>query len=278
MKSVKRTIIFLSVFVFLIYSPPANSQEPEQFNFNRAYQDYVFKLDVYRNVHDGYNVARSQYLNFQTLKSKTSAEEETTKMLQARNEVVITYLTALRMRLLEARAVSDDVREGLFIRIDENVVWFGEHKEILSSAGSLEDLVADSGEAKKRFDSINPLFYEVLTAVSGGKVSSFREQSTSVISDLTQKFNEIKVEEKDEYKFSRRRIQTIERWFLEIENQIRRSEEKQSEANSTIMLGKGASLGLYNKTVALLNESHQYLKEANSYVKEIVREIKTEEI
>ncbi len=267
------------LFLFFTFAPTTRSQEPEKFDFNQAYQDYVFKADVYRNVHNDYKVARGQYLNFQTLKSKTNAEENTSKMLEARDEVVGTYMTALRMRLLEAPGVSEDVKEDLFVRIDAEVAWFNEHKEILSSAGSLEDLVADSEDASEKFTSIDPLFYEVLTVVSGGKPRSFRERLNSVVSDLTQKLNEIKAEEREEYKFSQRKIQTIERWLLEIENQIRRSEEKQREANDiAISKKKGSGINSYNKAIELLNESHQYLKEANSFVKEIIREIKTEEM
>lgn len=276
----KRKIFTLLLLVnfFLFGVSSAIPTKAQEFDFGKAYQDYIYNLEVYRNSHDDYVFARSQYLNYQTLKSQSTAIDATKKMLQARDDVVVTYLTALRMRLREQDDVDDSLREELFLKIDVEIDWFNEHKETLTSAGSLTDLVADSNKASTRFKSLTNLFYTVLTAVSDGKINLYHKRLNQIYEELSDKFNKIKLEQREDYQFSRQRIQTIERWFLEVDNLLSRAEDKQKEATEKILYSKTrVTERSYGKAVTLLNESQQYLREASSYMAEIVREMTTAE-
>jgi hypothetical protein len=272
------TVLFL-LFGGLVTAQSTFSQQDETFDYNRAYQDYIHNFDIYRQANEEYITARAQYLKYQTLKSKEEAREATLKMLEARDKAVETYLTALRMKLKATEGVPNDRREGVFFRIDQEVQWFIDHKEKLPSAGSLEDLVDDSKEASKRFESIEPLFYETLIVISNGKVRNIREKQSEILALIKEKMSEIKGEEREDYQFSMRKINLIERWILETENRLMRSEEKETEALGFIVkLEPDTSLlRNYNQAQFKLEEALQYLKEANPFLKEIVKEMMTEE-
>src|SRR4030042_6530513 len=92
MKKILTICIFLFSFLFLVPSPAIKAQDNQEFNFDRAYQDYLFTYNQYRQAHNEYVTAREQYLNYKTLTSKTLALEQTLKMLQERDNTIRTYL------------------------------------------------------------------------------------------------------------------------------------------------------------------------------------------
>ncbi len=245
----------------------------EEFDFERAYQDYVFTLDVYNGVHSEYLLAKAQYDQAGTLVAQTKAQEATTKMLSARDDVVLTYMTAVRMRLLEAEGVSDITKNGLFARIDSEVAWFRDHKGRIPSAGTLKDLQEDSEEASKRFGELTQtIAYEVLATVPFGKLSLMRTAGSGILSDINNKVFQIRVNgDKD--------TAIIERWSLEIESKITRSLDKEIEAQALIpnFTSERKKVDLrenYNGVIFKLDESRQFLRDATEFMEEIIREIK----
>ncbi|MCH7641030.1 hypothetical protein IID22_02450 [Patescibacteria group bacterium] len=267
------------LLVGLILASPSFSQPASASSFDQAYKDYTLTVEKYRRTHDEYILTRSQYIKFQSLTSQNNAKQATINMLEARDDVVIRYLGSLKARIEEISGIQDATKEGLFFRLDEEINWFTDHRNKLGSAGSLEDLVADSNQARERFEEDDPLIYESLSNISAGKVNKFRNRLNDIFSRIRDKVNTIKEEDRSEYQFSTRKIEIIDRWVFEIESRITRSEEKQQEADELISelgSGKGGSTR-YNKILERLGESQQFLKEASLFIREIVREIKTAE-
>ena len=273
------TLTFVAVLtIYFLSSQVIYSQGPTE--FDRLYQEYSIKVEEYRRAHDEYILARSQYLKFKTLTSQNTAKEKTAVFLEARDEVVISYIRALKERLKETQGVPDATRDGINVRLDSEISWFSDHKGRISGAGSLDDLVSDSDEAKKRYEQIEPLLYEALSIISSGKVNRFRERLDETFSSVSQKVTQIREEDREEFKFDTRKLEIIDRWIFDTEGRIIRSQEKQVEADLLIskfpsLKKKGASN--YNEVLEVLAESQQYLKEATLFVKEIIREIKTED-
>lgn len=268
----KRLALILPFFLIaaFLFAKPAKSQE-NQFDFLRAYQDYTYNYGVYRRTHNDYVLAKGQYLSYKTLKSKTNAYDKTLAMLQARDEVIKTYLTALRLKLVETEGVPSLERDALFGRIDTEVAWYEDHRGRLASAGSLEDLVINSEEVEDRYALSEILYYQTLISILAGKENDFRERLMAVISDVKDKVAEIR---QNQDKNTRK----IERWILEAELRLTRSQEKTFEAQGVISDLKERDRDkykIYNESQEFITESHQYLKEANSFLKEIIDEAKT---
>lgn len=263
-------ILGIAQFLLVVSAHAQSSTPTPVFDFQKAYQDFVFNFDKYRSTHDDYELARSQYLQSQTLAAQAKAQEATYNMLFARDEVVRSYLTMLRMRLGEAVGVSVDRREFLFTKIDQEVNWFTSHQSLLSSASSLEDQVADSNDAKTQYDRVTEaLVYDVLTEISLGKQYFLRQKQVSIISDLESKLNQIRSDEQID-------IGQIERWLLETKNLITRSEGKEQDV---LVLQAGFAKSkkrsdLFNQIQFRVNESIQYLKDANDFLLETIKTIR----
>lgn len=246
----------------------------QDFDFNRAFSDYLYNFDIYRQAYQEYVSARDSFLQYKTLTSKTNAFQKTLKMAQARDETLRTYLIALKMKLRETLGVSSAEQNLFSLRLDNEANWYQDHKDELSSAGSLEDLVELAHKAEERYQQQTEiLIYQTLHKILVSKENNLAEKINTQIAALKDKLKEIKEKGGD--------VSLPERWLLETEKRLNRFEEKVSdsfekmgEMEKSIFLDKGQ---VYREAQLGLEEAHQYLKEANRYLKEIIREVKTEE-
>lgn len=270
-----RKLALTLTFVISVFGLTASSTHAQEFNFEKAYSDYVYTTEVYRKAHANYLLAKSQYVQAQTLTAQTQAQQATVSMLQSRDDVVITYMRALRMRILEAPGLDELTKQDLFARIDSEIAWYETHKAGISSAGTLTDLEDDSDEASKRFARISSILaYEVLATIPIGKVQSHYSEMDSLLSEIKQKIEAIR--QKGDHDTA-----DTERWVLESENKLARSREKQVavQANINILQSgdfKGSGSTYYEQTITSLQEANQFLREVNRYFQEILRVIKTE--
>src|SRR3972149_754868 len=267
MKLLPISVVFAFV-VGLFLAAPVHSQE-EKLTFERAYQDYTYNYDIYRRANSEYESFRLQYIQYKTLTAQENAREATVRMLQARDEVVKTYLTALRTRLSETGGILDDKRSSLNSGVDASVLWFADHKDKIPSAGSLDDLVKDSDEGSKYYKEKEFMLYDTLVSISIGKIAFIREKQDTTLGEIKAKVSEIRANgDKD--------TAVLERWILDTENRLTRSREKEIDALELMPKLKGnqnkINLGIYEDILFKLSESHQYLKDANSYMKEIINE------
>ncbi len=269
MQSIKLAVIFLLLFVF---SLPA-SVAAQDFDYTRAYQDYTYNFDLYRKAHGEYDLKRSQYMQSKTLAAQEEAQQATAKMLQARDQATITYLTAIRLKLAETKGVDTTSRESHFALIDAEVAWYKSHRDTISSAASLEDLTKDSDLAAERYKSTELVIFKALTLISNGKVDNFQSLITDLIGKVEIKVSEIRAAgDKD--------TSDIERWILEVKNRVARSQDKEAESWAIINKLKPTDkqkITSYNTSESRFAESLQYLKEANSFAKQIITEIKTKD-
>lgn len=265
----KRYLSVILIFALLVFyfSGLASAQE---FNFDRAYSDYLYNYNLYRESYGTYSTAREAFLKYQTLTSKNEALGKTREMLNHQDEVIKTYLTALKLKLTGISGLSNDEQHILSLNLDNEITWFGQHQEELNKAGSLEDLVAVAGKSKEQYRKTEVLIYQTLGAILAGKETALREEISQKIKSLKEKVGEIRLKgDKD--------TSLAERWLLEAENRLTKSQEKQFAAQQTLVKLKESSLNktrIYNEAQSSLEKSHQFLKEANSYLKEIIRELK----
>jgi len=268
----KRFLIVSSlIFLFFLTVSATGAQNEDQFDFNRANEDYLYTYGTYRQTHNEYVTAREQFLTYQTLTAKTLALEQTLNMLQKRDETLRTYLTALRMKMAETTGISNYKQNTHYLKLDAEVSWYVEHRDGLTSAGTLEDLVKLSEEAEDEHGKTEMLAYQALGLILEGKEEHLKSQIEEQINLIEEKIKEIKEKgDKD--------TTTAERWLLEAENKLTRSEEKLTEATNlleSLKSSRGDKDKDYSEAQKLFSEAHLYLKEANGFLKELIREIKT---
>ena len=131
---------------FLSFSVLAQSPTRPVSDFKRAYQDYLFNFNQYRQFHQNYSTKKQAHLNYQTLRSKSQAENATQIMLKFRDEVIRTYLTALRLKFAEITKVADYQQNVLYLQLDKEVFWYSNHQNLINQTQNLEKLVISARE------------------------------------------------------------------------------------------------------------------------------------
>lgn len=279
----KKLILLLSIFVYLLLPGRIFAQDQ---TYDQIFKEYRDSLESYDDAHGDYQLARSQYLKLGTLTAKNDAKEKTLKMLVARDEVVINYLNALKEKIKTADGITESKQSALTTEIGAELVWFQNHQADLVSAGSLEDLVADSLLAAERWEGTNgtmEISHRILAELSFGKVSDYQTRLDNSFGELLAKVEVIRAEEREEYKLNTRKIEIIDRWLFETEGRISRGSLKQESSlqnfGGFIQERSGVKLDtlkVYNGIVSVLLVALQDFGEATLFMKEIVEEIKTE--
>lgn len=270
-KIILAVFILFFAFSFYFFLPPNLSYSQEKvFDANKAFEDYLYNVNLYRQSHSEYIVAKESYLKYQTLTSKNNALEKTKLMLKNQDEVVKTYLTALRLKLAEVSGINNYNQNVLYLRLDDEIPWYQKHQESLNSVGTLEDLTSLADNGKEQYQKTEILAFQTLGAVLNSKQEVFYEEINQRIKELKEKIGEIRIK-------GDKNTALAERWLLEAENRLTRSQEKQSASQKLLSQIKNSDFNKnesYNQAQFNIEESHQYLKEANSYLKEVIRELK----
>ena len=131
--------LFISILFFSFSASKTLGEEVSVFNFEKAYEDYLYNLNLYRDSYHEFATAKEQYASYKTLTSKTLLLEQTINMLQKRDEALKTYLTALRLNLAETTGILNYEQNLLYLELDNQIAWLNNHKETVPSVASLED-------------------------------------------------------------------------------------------------------------------------------------------
>ncbi len=259
--------LFFVIFLFLT----TNFIYAQEFDSQRAFDDYLFNFNQYRQSHSQYVAAKEAYLSYKTLTSKDDAREKTLKMLQDEDIVISTYLTALRLKLADITGISNYEQNIVYLKLDHEVSWYQDHKNSLKTAATLEDLVNLAGKSKEQYKTTEVLSYQTLGTILAGKQTTYRHQLNEQINLLKEKIGGIRQK-------GDKQTTKAERWMLEAEKRLTKSQEKEFEAQQILVKMKSKDRNknkTYNQARFLLEESHQYLKEASSQLQEVIKEIKS---
>lgn len=263
-KKIFAIFIFLSILFFSTKSIFAD--------YAVSYQTYVNSTGVYQSAYNNYLTARANYLASGSLDSKDKAKSATLAMLQARDALTINYLAAINAKIAITLGMSDGDKSSLTNELNTEIAWYNAHNTKLTSAGSLEDLVSDSNDAKNQFNSTTQLaIYQSLTSLGVANNSYIRGELNGEINTLEAKIAEIKGnQDKD--------VSSIERNLIDVKNKISRSEDKDNSAKDIIASIKPTDQQAGNDfqdSQSNISDSNSYLKEANQGLLQIISQIKT---
>ena len=204
MKKTVQISLVLCAFYFVL-NAPARAQE---FDFAKAYQDYIYTQTVYDQAYSGFDKAKNNYLKNSTLTLKEDARKKTQAMLVTRDELFRVYLSTVKMKLLEIKASVDP-------RLDDEIAWYLFHKDAYKSDDHLENLFNKSKESESRFGShTSPVAYESLFNISFGEMGNIRISHEGVYKSLK---NSIDIG----VSAGILKLDPFNRWFTDIENVLK---------------------------------------------------------
>ena len=261
MKKTALTLIFLFLLAF---APSARAQE---FDFDKAYQDYIYTQTVYDQTYSEYDKAKNNYLKNPTLTLKEDARKKTQAMLVVRDELFRVYLSTIRMKLLEIKAPVD---QGL----DDEITWYLNHKNVYKLDDPLDDLFGKSKESESRLGShTSPIAYESLFNISFGEIGNIRVSHEGVYKSLK---NSIDLG----VSAGILKLDPFNRWFTDIENVLKeldvintKSKTRMAKMyDSSTLAPKSAFNGAINE----LSPAAAKLTELNSFLTELLNSIRAQ--
>lgn len=268
----KKTVLSLLIALLILGRIPKPAVA-QTFNFERAYQDYLYSLSVYTQAYSDYERARDFYLTNQTLTLKEEARIKTLTMLKDRDQLETVYLTALRIRILEIMGLTTDEKNAIFGKIDSEVLWYKDHAGKYNDGDPLEDLFNKSSESESRYKTITTrIVYESLFTISIGEEKSLRLTHQEIYKTLRSIIEE-------NVKAGKLDLNPFNRWFNDIDLVIANLTKNEDLAKTQIQKVYGESFsiqGSYNTAVATLASSTSLLSQLNSFLTEVATSIKNQ--
>lgn len=256
-------LILLIVGCWLLVVRPARA------DYNGALSVYNSTFEKYRVSYSDYVSAKNSYLTYKTLNSQNLAIEKTKIFLEIRDDLLISYYSLLKEKLLIAPGIADYDKNLKNNVIDERVLFFTNHQSTIDAVSSLPDLVENSKQIDNFQKDLRDETYQILGLILIGKVKDQSDKLSLSIGTISTYINEIKSTGKD--------VAKLERWLLETNYKRDLAETKLKDARNFFdNLKKDYSDESQKKILlgrATVSEGNQYLKESVFNAKEAVKEI-----
>lgn len=200
---------------------PAQEPTPEGFNYKKAYEDYLFKLDTYRKAYKEYSDTRDFYLQTKSLGLKEDARLKTQAMLVARDDLLSVYMITLRMKLIDVPDHPGQEKGDILTEILPEAKWYSDHKGVYNKDNdSLETLFTKSEETTKHYDQFGDrVVYKTLARIAFSK------------------FIDMKIEHEVLYTYAKNRLSSVEgnkkvlydRWVSDIDKKFQNITDIQNQ-------------------------------------------------
>src|SRR5258706_2192707 len=186
----KKIALFLITALFIL-SAVLKPVKAQALTFDRAYQDYQFNLTLYNQSFTSFQNARNAYLANQTLSLKDDAKKATYTMLVTRDQLMVVYLTALRVKISELKGLTNDDKNNIFGKIDSEVNFYKDHKKSYHEGDDLSQLFDGSTKSENQYKNTTSLVVnEALFDISLGEVAGIRQSQEQIYSNLKKVIND----------------------------------------------------------------------------------------
>lgn len=260
MKRLLLVFVLLILFVLLVPFAQANSE--------RAYQDYLYQFDVYRQKNSEFTVAKNEYEKFRSLTSQATALEKTTAMLSQRDLLIRAYLLLLNEKLNEEKGLNLTDKSTYQTLIGNEVIFLDGHSKLVQSIGTLEDANNVSRELESHNAVLQASIRQTITGISLGTLAILSRQFDTVFADTKA------IISNNRGTFTPQKQATIERWILQIQNIRSLYQQKIESIHSRNSQLKGTNIDsqdeLFRTMKNDLGQARQYLSEGSAFVGELI--------
>lgn len=234
---------------------------PVRATFEEDYQGYLKTYDAYRSFHGQYVTTRNQYLQFGTLASKNEALNAVKNFLSARDDVLISHISLLRVRNV------DSFYNG---QMDEQFKFIQDHKVKVPALGSLDDAVAAADEIEERHIRMQNLSRKIVATVIVSKLETLKLRLLLLETEAGTLIGTLRNNGKD--------VATLERWLIDARSKRLIAEDKINQIRAKISEFEASDVPevneLYNNLQSQLYEVNQYIREGISFMNELAEGMK----
>ncbi|OGG08525.1 hypothetical protein A2154_04485 [Candidatus Gottesmanbacteria bacterium RBG_16_43_7] len=242
-------------------------------NSKRAYEDYLYQLDVYRQKNNEFKLARNEYEKFKTLTSQNTALEKTIAMLVSRAQLLRSYLLLLSEKVQENPGVTFS-DAGLYQSLIKNEMEFLDgHMQLVSAIGTLEDADAVASDLSSHYIILTTSEYQTIIGLSLGQLNMLKQTYDESLEQVEALVNVYK----SSYKPSKQA--TIDRWLISIKDKRDLYERKVSDIASRNSGLKSTTIEdiqvEVNGLVGDIQQAKAYLADGTSFMNELLVLLKT---
>ncbi|OHD25944.1 MAG: hypothetical protein A2Y38_05705 [Spirochaetes bacterium GWB1_59_5] len=256
----------------MLLALPALLALPVKASSQQAYQDYLYQLDVYRQTHTDFQVAKNEYEKFQSLTSESTALAKTITMLGARDMLLKSYLFLLNEKLNEDRGLSQTEKQLYQTVIGSEVKFLAEHAGRIPSIGSLEDATVVSRELESHYIVLHASLRRTIAGLVLGNLAIQSRQFDSIVASA----KALVGANRGAFALDKQAI--MDRWMLQIDNKRSLYQQKINAITSANTKLTGNSLDdidrNFTKILKDAGEAKQYLIEGTSYMGELITALK----
>jgi hypothetical protein len=255
--------LIISIFIFVIVVTPVKAQ--------RVVEDYIYQYEKYGKVYDNFKLSRDKYKTYDVLSSRNEAVEAARALILQRNQVLRTWLLALKNKVRNTPGVVE-VDGGLFGQMDRQIVWLEENSEEISSlqTPSFEDLFVLSDRVEEKEAEFMRSGYQTLAEVLLGKIRTLNSESVALTTLLSEEISKSE---------NATRAAELDLWLKEVrvKNYLAGKEIEAAEINLANLKSTsrvGSLKNYYTNLKIDVDDTKLYLEQALSYQKEIMGELK----
>ncbi len=241
----------------------------------RAYEDYLFQSDVYRQKYNEFEIAKNEFLKFGTLTSQTAALEKTRNMLSQRDLLLRSYLLILTERLDESSHMDPSTKALYRTLLNNEIQFLDNHSLLIESVNDIEDAENVSSDLEEHYTILQKTIRQTIIALAVADLEDYGKRYDSALllsRELVRDGSE---------SFSIQKQATIDRWILQITNKRTLFQRRIDEVKAVNAAMKETSLPKiitdFNEMQASLTNAKQELTEGSSFLRELLDTLRYKE-
>ncbi len=177
-------------------------------------QALLGQVEEYQQKYKNYQIAKEQHQSLQTLTALEQAVKATNQVMQARAQVIETYLLLLKLNLLDSQGIELTQKNQALAQIETNLEALTSHQQQIQQAktrGEVQQLATDFSPL---VEAIQQTSYYTLSLLQIGKLQAVFDQARLFHQDLKTKFTkdqqaDFSLLQKSEYDRSLSEVQTL---------------------------------------------------------------------
>lgn len=260
----RRTVIGI-IFIALLFALPLSILRASS---QTAYQDYLYQSDVYRQKYTDFQIAKNEYLKFNTLASQTDAISKTSAMLSQRSLLLRSFLLLLNEKVNESPELLSTETDLYHTYIKNEVAFLENHSQFVGSVQSIKDEEKASNQLEDHYDVLLTEMQQISLGVKLAKLralgNSYSQEMLTAKALIDQVKAELPIDKQT----------TIDRWFVQISNKRTIFLQKIDSINRHILSLKSSEVrDLDSNATSIQNElsdAQKELVEGLSYIKELI--------
>lgn len=271
-KTVSNIIIIIVIsFILLGFAKTVSAQD---FTAAKAYKDYQYQQSNYLQAESNYNEAKTFYKKNPTLQLREEARKKTLELLINRDQLMVVYLTAIRIQLVETTGLTNDEKGSLFSNLDPEIAWYQNHINGYNGGDDLNTLFTKSDESKAHYQkSTKAIVYNSLFDITLSQEIGFKTDHQAIYSDLKNVIN-------DQVSQGKIKIDPFNRWLSDTDSILQILAQNETLGKNKIPTFYSLNYNLnstYDSAVQIVRNSVSPLKQLNNYLTEMLIFIKSQQ-